>query len=474
MIVEHALLPDGVAGGIRVEVDQGVIVSSMRPRILATSPASLSRASRTATATRSTAPCEGGHTVTGGTLLDLARADVRRRRPSSPRQLLRARTRHLRGDGAAGITAVGEFHYLHHQPDGTPYADPNEMGRALLAAAGEAGSGSGCSTRATSPPGSASRRRVCSVRFCDGDRRRGPSGSRPSTTPRVGAAIHSVRAVPREQLKVVVEASVGMPLHVHVSEQVAENDACLEATGSPRPSCWPKPMLSGRDHRRARHAPHRRRHPAARWSRTNVCFCPTTERDLADGIGPARQLHDAGAVLTLGSDSHAVIDMFEEMRAVEMHERLATQRARPLVGHRADGRRDVAGHRSLGFDDGGGIAPGKRADLVTVDLGEHRDPGAGATAEHHRLRRQRRRRATGGVLERRSTHLAATGRWSRDEPALTGIGELVTNDPGPRQQPSWAGRGRRRRARRADRRLGRPTHGGARRPTTRATSVAAP
>ena len=116
-------------------------------------------------------------------------------------------------------------------------------------------------------------------------------------------------------------------------------------------------------------------------SRTNVCLCPTTERDLADGIGPARRLHDAGATLTLGSDSHAVIDMIEEMRAVEMHERLASQQRGHWSAFELLAAATYDGHRSLGFDDAGLIAPGQRADLVTIDLGSIRTRGSGASAE---------------------------------------------------------------------------------------------
>ena len=114
---------------------------------------------------------------------------------------------------------------------------------------------------------------------------------------------------------------------------------------------------------------------------TNVCFCPTTERDLADGIGPARLLHDAGATLTLGSDSHAVIDLFEEMRAVEMHERLASQRRGHWSAMELLAAATYDGHRSLGFDDAGRIAEGQRADLVTIDLESIRTRGAGAAPE---------------------------------------------------------------------------------------------
>ena len=109
---------------------------------------------------------------------------------------------------------------------------------------------------------------------------------------------------------------------------------------------------------------------------SNVCFCPTTERDLGDGIGPSRALHDAGATLTLGSDSHAVIDLFEEMKALEMNERLATQRrghwsARELI--------DAAtAHASLGFPDAGAIEVGNRADLVTLDTSSIRTSGTGS------------------------------------------------------------------------------------------------
>ena len=117
-------------------------------------------------------------------------------------------------------------------------------------------------------------------------------------------------------------------------------------------------------------------------SSTNVCFCPTTERDLADGIGPARRLHDAGATLTLGSDSHAVIDLIEEMRAVEMHERLASQQRGHWSALELLAAATYDGHRSLGFDDAGRIAAGQRADLVTIDLDTIRTRGGGPTVEN--------------------------------------------------------------------------------------------
>ena len=113
-------------------------------------------------------------------------------------------------------------------------------------------------------------------------------------------------------------------------------------------------------------------------SLTSVCACPTTERDLGDGIGPFRRLREAGSPVTVGSDSHAVVDLFEELRAVEVDERLATQQR----GHWASAELLTAGtydgHRSLGFPDAGRIAVGARADLVTLATTTPRTAGTGA------------------------------------------------------------------------------------------------
>ncbi|MEO5654260.1 MAG: formimidoylglutamate deiminase [Marmoricola sp.] len=283
---------------------------------------------------------------------------------------------------ATGITAVGEFHYLHHQPDGTPYADPNEMGRALLAAADDAGIRIRLLDTCYVSAGFGRAPEGVQVRYSDGDAHAWAERVAAFGDPRVGAAIHSVRAVPRDQLGVVVEAAAGLPLHVHLSEQVAENEECVAAYGLTPTQVLAEAGALG-PLTTAVHATHLSDEDIRLLgeSRTNVCFCPTTERDLADGIGPGRRLHEAGATLTLGSDSHAVIDLFEEMRAVEMHERLASQRrghwrASELL---AAATRD--GHRSLGYADAGRLAPGQRADLVTVDLDTIRTRGTGATPE---------------------------------------------------------------------------------------------
>jgi formiminoglutamate deiminase len=281
---------------------------------------------------------------------------------------------------AAGITSVGEFHYLHHQADGTPYADPNEMGRALVQAAQDAGlrirllDACYLSSGFGEPP--------------IGVQQRSSDGTAEAWAERVGqlqdagAAIHSVRAVPDDQLAAIVEASQGRPLHVHLSEQVAENDACVAAYGA-----TPTQLLA--DHgvlgplTSAVHATHLTDDDIGHLggTRTSSCFCPTTERDLGDGIGPSRLLHDQGSPLTLGSDSHAVIDLFEEMRAVELDERLATQRRGHWSAHELLRAATSNGHASLGYDDAGAIAVGQRADLVTLDTTSLRTAGTG-TDEH--------------------------------------------------------------------------------------------
>jgi formiminoglutamate deiminase len=278
---------------------------------------------------------------------------------------------------AAGITSVGEFHYLHHQPDGTPYADPNEMGRALQQAARDAGLRIRLLDTVYLSSGFGEPPRGVQLRFSDGTAE--SWAERVEALEEAGAAIHSVRAVPDDQLRTIVEASEGRPLHVHLSEQVAENDGCVAAYGA-----TPTQLLA--DHgvlgpsTSAVHATHLTADDIAHLgdTRTHACFCPTTERDLGDGIGPSRALHDAGSPLTLGSDSHAVIDLFEEMRSVELDERLATQRRGHWSAAELLTAATANGNASLGYDDAGAIAVGRRADLVTIDTTSTRTAGSGA------------------------------------------------------------------------------------------------
>jgi len=187
--------------------------------------------------------------------------------------------------------------------------------------------------------------------------------------------------VPRDQMGDVAgwAEENEAPLHVHLSEQVAENDACRAAYGA-----TPAEVLAGAGvlgHRTsAVHATHLTDRDVALLgdSRTYACFCPTTERDLGDGVGPSRELGAAGSPLTLGSDSHAVVDLFEEMRAVELDERLATRRRGHWPAEELLRAATHDGHRSLGFPDAGRIEVGARADLVTLDTASARTAGTGA------------------------------------------------------------------------------------------------
>jgi formiminoglutamate deiminase len=282
----------------------------------------------------------------------------------------------------AGITCVGEFHYLHHSPTGAPYADPNAMGAALIRAAAAAGIRitllDTCYLTSTvgGEPLEGPRRR-----FGDGDAARWAARASaleaaPHAT--VGAAVHSVRAVPAAQLATVVDwaASRRAPLHFHLSEQRGENDACLSQHGrTPTEVLSDAGALGPRS--TAVHATHLTDLDRTELGDTDtaVCCCPTTERDLADGIGPARALADAGSPLCLGSDSHAVIDLFEEARAVELDERLRTEHRGHFSAAELLHAASAAGHAALGWADAGVIAPGGRADLVTVRLDTVRNAG---------------------------------------------------------------------------------------------------
>ena len=245
----------------------------------------------------------------------------------------------------AGICAVGEFHYLHHDPAGRPYADPNAMGEALAEAAGRAGVRltliDTCYLRAGldgQPLAGAQ------VRFGDGDagawaERAGALRERPGL--RVAAGIHSVRAVEEAAMATVAAWAAGRdtPLHLHLSEQRAENEACLAATGrTPAALAEAAGVLGPRT--TAVHATHLTGEDVARLGATGttVCLCPTTERDLADGVGPARALAD-----------HRPADLLAAATA--------------------------SGMDALGWD-AGRLAPGRLADLVTVALTSPRLAGA--------------------------------------------------------------------------------------------------
>ncbi len=270
----------------------------------------------------------------------------------------------------AGITVVGEFHYIHHQPDGTPYADPNETGRAIIAAAAEVGVRltlldacylEGGTDRFRDRDVSAWADRVGALHDTD--------------TVRIGAAIHSIRAVDPGSAAEVAEWAGRRPLHAHVSEQPLENEQAQRRYGA-----TPTTLMPVGETFTAVHATHLTDDDVRRLGAASVCLCPTTERDLADGVGPAARLRDAGARLAVGSDSQAVIDLFEEARAIELDERLVTG----VRGHHAAGAlldaASAGGYECLGWSDGGRLQAGALADFATVGLRSVRTAGTPADA----------------------------------------------------------------------------------------------
>lgn len=297
----------------------------------------------------------------------------------------------------AGITCVGEFHYLHHGPGGREYDDPNETGRGLIAAAAAAGLRitllDACYLASGFAPGGGPLPLAgAQLRFGDGSAagwaaRMSQFGcddtGMVAPHARLGAAIHSVRAVGPGQVPEIMAWSHahGAPVHAHLSEQPLENAECRAAFGAtpaevlydagavgPRSTMVHATHLTGRDVE------------LLGGSLSTICACPLTEADLADGVGPATALAAAGCALALGSDGHGVIDLIEEARWLELLQRLVTRRRGHFSAADLAVAATVAGHSCLGWPDAGEIVPGAHADLVTVSLDSPRLAGAPAAA----------------------------------------------------------------------------------------------
>ncbi len=299
----------------------------------------------------------------------------------------------------AGVTCVGEFHYLHHAAGGNRYRDPNEVGRLLIAAAAAAGVRitllDACYLAAGFVPGGVAESPQpvplsgVQLRFGDGsaqawaERMDGfgcDSLGMAAPHARLGAAIHSVRAVAPDQVPEIMAWSHahGAPVHAHLSEQPLENAECLAAFGrTPAELLYDAGALGPRT--TLVHATHltERDVELAGGSRSTVCVCPLTEADLADGVGPAPALAAAGSSLALGSDGHSVIDLFGEARWLELSQRLVTRRRGHFTAVDQVTAATVAGHACLGWPEAGEIVPGAYADLVTLPLDSPRLAGGG-------------------------------------------------------------------------------------------------
>ncbi len=283
----------------------------------------------------------------------------------------------------AGITAVGEFHYLHHAADGQPYADRTELAQQVIRAAKNVGIRIallrvGYARAGFQAPENPRQRRFIDSSLddvlSDVEALRIATASDPLVT--VGIAPHSVRAVPREWLQTLSSWKAGV-VHMHLAEQPGEIEACLREHGKRPVELVSELGLLGPRFTGV-HAIHLTDAEVRAFGETgsNVCACPSTERNLGDGVVAADALLAAGATMSLGSDSQATIDLLDEARQLESHLRLVRLRRAVLdpgkgepdgLGRRLLGIATVGGARSLGLETGE-LKPGAPADFFSVDL----------------------------------------------------------------------------------------------------------
>jgi formimidoylglutamate deiminase len=284
----------------------------------------------------------------------------------------------------AGTTTVGEFHYLHNAPDGNPYDDPNLLSKQVIAAAQSVGVRIVLLRAAYLRSGFELPRDPGQTRFFESVDaflqnteellKSYPAGS---TSVRVGVAPHSIRAVSLEHLREIVAFARHRhhPLHMHISEQVAENNSCLREYGVTPVTLLDREKLLASD-LTAVHGIHVSLEEIGMLaaSSSTICSCPTTERNLGDGILPADGMLQAGIRIALGSDSQAQIDPLEDARELDYHLRLHYQQRAILDQIRGEALAKtlfdcatVHGATSL-FVPAGNLSAGSFADLLTVDL----------------------------------------------------------------------------------------------------------
>lgn len=280
----------------------------------------------------------------------------------------------------AGFCRVGEFHYLHHDRDGSAYADPAEMAERIGAACAQTGialtllpvfyahSGFG-----GAEPGEGQRRFIHTVDAFEAlmQRARTIVAGLPGAV--VGVAPHSLRAVIARELAEVLPLAGGGPIHIHVAEQVKEVEDCVQWSGL-RPVEWLFENTSPDARWCLIHATHMTEAETARMARSGAIagLCPITEANLGDGVFPAPGFLEAGGAFGVGSDSNILISLSEELRTLEYSQRLL-RRARNVVaapgqstGMNLFQRAIAGGAQALGSM--GGIAAGHPADLLTLDL----------------------------------------------------------------------------------------------------------
>ena len=285
----------------------------------------------------------------------------------------------------SGITAVGEFHYIHHSPDGTPYSDPNLLAHEVIRAARDVGIRIALLRVAYARAGYQLEPNPRQIRFIESEETYLTNLDQLLSTidtsdgmAWAGIAPHSVRAVPLDYLKSIVAFANErrLPVHMHVAEQPAEVTACIQEYGrSPVALLDTEGLLS--DRFTAVHAVHvtPKAVDALARSGAGVCACPTTERNLGDGVVPADLYFKSGVPVSLGTDSQIQIDLLEDARELEYHLRLQKMERNVLaaedgtVATRLFDCATVNGAKAIGFN-GGKLEPGRPADFFTVDLND--------------------------------------------------------------------------------------------------------
>ncbi|MFT8356607.1 MAG: formimidoylglutamate deiminase [Bifidobacterium aquikefiri] len=289
-----------------------------------------------------------------------------------------------------GYTTVAEFHYIHHHSDGSPYEDPNIFGKALIQAALDSGIRltllDACYLHADVEGSSLGRYQK---RFGDGSVAQWQERaealddeivSRDYPTIQIGAAVHSVRACTLEEIAAVTawaQSGKGHPLHVHLSEQIAENESCRKYTGMTPTQLLNQAGFWGPESV-AVHATHMEHNDISilEASGSSVAMCPTTEADLADGIGPARMFQEHGIPLCVGSDECVCIDPFEEIRLLDAHERLASGNRDAFSPEELLNNLTAVGQAACGWKRSGLLREGYNADFIAIDMESLRTAGS--------------------------------------------------------------------------------------------------
>lgn len=298
----------------------------------------------------------------------------------------------------SGITAVGEFHYIHHAPDGSLYDDPNLLSKMVIEAARDVGLRICLLRVAYARSGYRSPTNPKQLRFIEAqpelflrnvERLQSELAREEIETASAGIAPHSIRALPLDYLREVFRFGKErkMPVHMHIAEQPAEIVACLKEYGrTPVTLLNAEGLLS--ECFTAIHGIHITREEAQMLARAQamVCACPTTERNLGDGVAPADLFFEEGVRISLGADSHTQVDLLEDARELEYNMRL-NQLRRVVLQPEEDSPSALAaslfkcatlyGAQSIDAESGA-LEAGRAADFFTVSLDDPSIAGASA------------------------------------------------------------------------------------------------